>query len=538
MLLLCYSRDNFEIGAILKSYKLKLFKIAIGKGAKLTLLLLQQIINILKKVNSNMALDVLIIDDEADIRDLISDILKDEGFSSRSASSSEQAFKSIAEKTPSAIILDIWLQGSDLDGLGILEIVKKQYPLMPVIVISGHGTIETAVSAIKLGAYDYLEKPFTHDKLMIVLKRACESAKLRRENIDLKSKVIDKTEFVGGAPITAKLKSEIEKVSPTSGRVMIHGAVGSGKELAARLIHKKSRRANGPFIVFSPTAMNLAKIQQELFGELERQEPSNLFDKHISVLEAANNGTLYIDEVGDLPNAAQNKLLKFLKDQVLTKGGKNINLDVRLITSSTKDLQLEIAHGKFRQDLYYRLNVVPLPVPTLAERKEDIPLLVRYFVNQLSKFSGLKEREFADEAIAALQAYSWPGNVRQLRNVIEWTLIMNPPSPGMVEKIKSDMLPQDVINNSVNISKPDTNLDMMSMPLREAREVFERQYLTAQMNRFNNNISKTSTFVGMERSALHRKLKTLNIHAANNKNDLDKQEGLEMDTSDMIALMN
>lgn len=479
-----------------------------------------------------MALDILIIDDEADIRDLISDILKDDGFSSRAAANSAQAFRAISEKLPNAIILDIWLQDSDLDGLGILEMVKKQYPLMPVIVISGHGTIETAVSAIKMGAYDYLEKPFTHDKLMIILKRACESAKLKRENIDLKSKVIDKTEFVGSAAITTRLRTEIEKVAPTSGRVMINGAVGSGKELAARLIHKRSKRANGPFLVFSPIAMNATKIQQELFGEFERQESTNLFDKRVSILEAANNGTLYIDDVGDLPLNAQNKLLKFLRDQTLIKGTKTTKLDVRIVTSTTKDLQVEITHGRFRQDLYYRLNVVPLYVPMLAERKEDIPLLVKYFVKQLSKFSGLKEREFSDESIAALQAYNWPGNVRQLRNVIEWTLIMNPPSSLSSDKIRSDMLPQEVINNSVNISKPDTNLDMMSMPLREAREVFERQYLTAQMNRFNSNISKTSTFVGMERSALHRKLKTLNIHAANGKlNGIDSEV---MDDSELL----
>ena len=485
-----------------------------------------------------MALDILIIDDEADIRDIISDILKDEGFTSISASNSTQAFKSISEKTPNAIILDIWLQGSDLDGLGILEIVKKQYPLMPIIVISGHGTIETAVSAIKMGAYDYLEKPFTHDKLMIILKRACEAAKLKRENIDLKSKVIDKTEFVGNAAITVKLKGEIYKVAPTSGRVMIQGAIGSGKELAARLIHKRSKRANGPFIVFNPTSMGTNKIQYELFGEGERQEVNpNLFDKRLSVLEASNNGTLYIDEVGDLPISAQNKLLKFLKEQSLTRGAKTIKLDVRIITSTTKDMQLEITQGKFIQDLYYRLNVIPLLVPLLSDRKEDIPMLVKYFVNQLSKFSGLKERECSNEALAALQAYSWPGNIRQLRNVIEWTLIMNPPSPGVIEKIKSEMLPQDVINNSINISKPDTNLDMMSMPLRDAREVFERQYLTAQMNRFNNNISKTSTFVGMERSALHRKLKTLNIHSANTKFSNIGTEELVFENSERLLEM-
>ncbi len=463
--------------------------------------------------------DVLIIDDELDIRDIISDILKDEGYSSRVAANSTQAFKSIEEKVPGAIILDIWLQGSELDGLGILEIVKKRYPLMPVIVISGHGTIETAVNAIKMGAYDYLEKPFTHDKLMIVLRRAWESSKLRRENLDLRSKVIDKTELIGNSSVTSKLKSDIEKVAPTAGRVMIHGEIGSGKELAARLIHKKSKKANGPFIVFSPTCMPTDRIQQELFGDSERQDNNGMFSKRLSVLEAANNGTLYIDEVSDLPIVAQIKLLKFLQDQVIDKQvqGKQVKLDVRFITATTKNMQSEIASGKFRQDLYYRLNVVPIKIPSLSERKDDVTLLVKYFIKQLAKFSGLKEREFSDETIAALQAYNWPGNVRQLRNIIEWTLIMNPVYANGNDIVKPDMLPSDVLSNGVTISKPDTNIDMMSMPLRDAREVFERQYLSAQMRRFNNNISKTSSFVGMERSALHRKLKLLNIHTSNSK---------------------
>lgn len=475
-----------------------------------------------------MALDVLVIDDEADIRDLIADILKDGGYNSRVAANSIQAFKAIAEKIPNAIILDIWLQDSDLDGLGILEIVKKQYPLLPVIIISGHGTIETAVSAIKIGAYDYLEKPFTHDKLMIMLKRACESAKLKRENLDLKSKVIDKTEFIGSAPMTTKLKADIEKVAPTFGRVMIQGAVGTGKELVARLIHKKSKKANGPFIVFCPTDMNNNRVQYELFGEEGQEVSDNLFEKRVSVLEAAHNGTLYIDEIGGLPLNAQNKLLKFLNDSLLVKNGKTYNLDVRLITSTTRDLQNDISAGKFRQDLYYRLNVVPLLVPLLSERKEDIPFLVKYFIKQLSKFSGLKVREFSDEAFAALQAYNWSGNVRQLRNIVESTLIMNPPEPGSSEKIRADMLPQNIINNSVSITKSSNNVDMISMPLREAREMFEKQYLTAQMSRFNGNISKTSLFVGMERSALHRKLKTLNI-SASNKNENDDMIGKEIE---------
>lgn len=464
-----------------------------------------------------MAIDILVVDDEDDIRALVSEVLTAEGFTVRTAANSMQAFEAINERPPRAIILDIWLQNSDMDGLGVLEIVKKRYPLLPVIVISGHGTIETAVTAIKMGAYDYVEKPFTHDKLMIVLKRACEAAKLKKENIDLKSRVIERTEMVGTSVVISKLKAEIERVAPTSGRVMIFGESGSGKELVARLIHKKSKRANGPFVVFSPTGMSVDRVQQELFSEYSKSDTSAVITKRLSVLEAANNGTLFIDEVADLPSITQTKILKFLQDQVFEKPGSNksAKLDIRIITATSRDINDEISCGKFRQDLFYRLNVVPIKTPALSERKDDIPLLVEYFVKQLARFSGLKEREFSSEALAALQAYNWHGNIRQLRNVIEWTLIMNPPTGDSLHIIRPDMLPSEVINGAVNISKPDTNLDMMSMPLREAREVFERQYLTAQMSRFNNNISKTSAFVGMERSALHRKLKLLNIHAGN-----------------------
>jgi len=465
-----------------------------------------------------MLLDILVVDDEADIREMVSDILKEEGFSTRTAANSSQVFDSIADKVPSAIVLDIWLQGSDLDGLGILEIIKKRYPLMPVVVISGHGTIETAVSAIKIGAYDYIEKPFTHEKLLIVLKRACEASRLKRENIDLKSKVVDRSELIGNSTAIIKLKSEIEKVAPTSGRVMLYGEPGTGKELTARMLHKKSKRAHAPFIVFTPTGMSQERIKQELFIEPEKQDVSGVFIKRTSVLEAANNGTLYIDEVADLPINVQQQLLKFLQDQTLEHHGtgKTVKLDVRIISATSKNLQNEISLGKFRQDLFYRLNVVPMKIPTLADRKEDISLLINFFVKQLAKFSGLKERQFSEDAIAALQAYNWPGNIRQLRNVIEWTLIMNPiaTNDGV---IKAEMLPPEILNSGVTIYKPEANLDMMSMPLREAREVFERQYLSAQMSRFNNNISKTSAFVGMERSALHRKLKLLNIHATNGR---------------------
>lgn len=466
-----------------------------------------------------MSLDVLVIDDELDIRETISDILKDEGFIPRTAANSTQALKVISDKVPSVIILDIWLQGSDLDGLGILEIVKKKYPLMPIIVISGHGTIETAVSAIKMGAYDYIEKPFVQDKLIILIKRAYEAAKLKRENIDLRSKVIDRTELIGTSSTIIKLKNDIEKAAPTAGRVMIHGGPGSGKELTARLIHKKSKKANGPFVIFNPTCMTSEKIQQELFGEPIKQAVKGVFIKRHSILETANNGTLYIDEVADLPMSSQIKLLKFLQDQTIDRPGleKTIKLDVRIITATAKNLQNEVQLNKFREDLYYRLNVVPIKTPSLSERKDDIPLLVKYFIKQISKLSGLKERDFSEEAIAALQSYEWPGNIRQLRNIIEWTLIMNPMRTTEEDIIRSDMLPPEVLNSTVVITKPDTNVDMLSMPLREAREVFERQYLSAQMNRFNNNISKTSAFVGMERSALHRKLKLLSIYGSNNK---------------------
>ncbi|HJK87549.1 MAG TPA: sigma-54 dependent transcriptional regulator [Candidatus Megaira endosymbiont of Hartmannula sinica] len=473
-----------------------------------------------------MALDILIIDDEMDIRDLISDILKDEGFIARVADGSEEAFNQINIKLPNVIILDIWLQGSELDGLGILEVIKSQYPMIPVIIISGHGTIDTAVNAIKMGAYDYIEKPFTHDKLLITLKRACESVRLRRENIYLKSKVFDKSEMIGKTQVISKLKLDISKIAPTVGRVMIHGAVGTGKEMVARLIHKQSKRKEAPFVVFNPTFMNHHEINKELFGEDENSFPDRSNNGPInkqkkSLIECANYGTLYIDEITDLPPQTQNKLLKFLKEQIIYKNSQKTIVDVRIISSTTHDISDLTKQGLFSNDLYYRLNVIPLSVPSLSQRKDDIRILVEYFIYQLSRFSGIKKRSFSSEALAALDAYNWPGNIRQLRNVIEWTLIMNPPSlTNKDEKIQVDMLPREILtsnNNNINIGiiNNDVNeqvVDMMSMSLRDAREVFERKYLSAQMNRFNNNISKTSTFVGMDRSALHRKLKILKIH--------------------------
>jgi two-component system nitrogen regulation response regulator NtrX len=459
-----------------------------------------------------MPYDILIVDDEADIRELISDTLKDEGYITRTASDSMSALTSINEHVPSAIILDIWLQGSELDGLGILEVVKKRYPHLPIIMASGHGTIETAVNSIRMGAYDYIEKPFTAEKLLIMVKRACEVARLYRENLELRHKVKSRNELIGCSQSMLQLKSSIEKVAPTSSRIMILGPSGSGKELVARLIHQKSKRAHEPFVTLNAAGMSPEKVHVELFGD----DKPGIYDspRKLGILELANHGTLFIDEVADLPIATQNKILKFLQEHTFERPGSNklIKLDVRVVAASSKDLQEEIKAGRFRQDLYYRLNVVPLVVDPLSKRKEDIPLLCEYFIKQLEKFSGLPPRKIGEDAIAAMQAYSWPGNIRQLRNIIEWLLIMANGKSN--EPIRAEMLPPEVLSSGVTVAKPDLNTDIMLMPLREAREVFERQYLAAQMNRFNGNISRTSAFVGMERSALHRKLKSLNIHHA------------------------
>jgi len=463
-----------------------------------------------------MALNVLVIDDEEDIRSLISDILIDAKFSVRTAANSSKAFELINEKAPSAIILDIWLHNSELDGLGILEIIKKKYPLLPIIVISGHGTIATAVTAIKMGAFDYIEKPFSQEKLLIVLKRACETAKLKKENFELKSQVVNKDELIGKSNIITKINSEIERVGPTSSRIMISGPVGSGKELVARLIHKNSKYGAGPFIIYNPTEILPGKIRIDLFSKNMQNyhDNSEPFNSNYSLLESSHNGTLYIDEVGKLSNEDQEKLLKFVQDSTIERNGKKHKLNIRIIASSSKDLLEEVKKGKFNKDLYYRLSIVAILTPSLIERKEDIKLLVEYFTKYLSKSSGLRYRVFSEDAIIALQSYKWPGNIRQLKNVIEWTLIMNPISDLDQDIIRSDMLPTEILQENI-ISKSDNNIDLMSIPLREAREIFERQYLAAQMSRFNNNISKTSIFVGMERSALHRKLKLLKIHGTN-----------------------
>lgn len=460
-----------------------------------------------------MTYNVLVVDDEADICNLICDVLHDEKYETRVASTDLESLSMLDDKVPTVVLLDVWLQGSELDGLGILEIIKKKYPYLPVIIISGHGNIETAVNAIKMGAYDYIEKPFTEDKLLITIKRACEVAKLQKENDALRMYAIESQKLIGNSSVMISLKQSILKVAPTSSRVLITGPHGSGKKLVAKLLHEKSKRKSQPFIVFSAAGMSEEKAQLELFGE----ESKDVFSqpRKVGVLELAHMGTLFIDEVADLPINVQSKILNFLQTNNFARNGsKNIvKLDVRIISSTSKDLKKEISQGRFREDLYYRLNVIEIMVPSLAERKDDIQLLGEFFLHYFYQYSGFPLRKLSTEAILTLQNYSWPGNIRQLRNVIEWLLIMSDSNTN--ELITSNMLPPELINSSSpNTTDKPSNTppsNAIDLPLRDAREAFEKQYLLAQLARFDSNITKMANFIGMERSALHRKLKSLDI---------------------------
>ncbi len=461
-----------------------------------------------------MTADILIVDDEADIRGLISDILKDAKYNTRMAHNSDSAFRALAERVPSVLILDIWLQGSELDGLGILELVKKKYPHIPVIMISGHGNIETAVSAIKMGAYDFIEKPFKEDRLLLVVARALENAKLRSENSELKTRGKFEMQLNGSSHVTQQLRQTLEKIAPTASRVLITGAAGTGKEMFARLIHARSPRASGNFVVMNASGLSADRVEAELFG-VEDNNPTGGAEK-LGLFERAHNGTLFIDEVMDMPLETQGKMLRALQDQgfIRQRGKQRVEVDVRVISASNHNLENEIAEGRFREDLYYRLNVVPVRIPSLKERREDIPELCSYFLKRAAEMSGLPVRSLSQEATVMLQAYSWPGNVRQLRNMMEWLIIM---TTGRSDSITADELPPEILTSNPVLARPETNADIMSMVLRDARELFEKQYLAAQIERFGGNISRTSVFVGMERSALHRKLKLLGITTADEK---------------------
>lgn len=460
-----------------------------------------------------MAHDILIVDDEADIRTLLAGILEDEGYETRQASHSDAALEAVDARRPRLVILDIWLENSALDGLGILEHLSSAHPDVPVIMISGHGTIETAVSAIRMGAYDFIEKPFETERLLLQIGRALEAARLKREVAELKARSDTDDRLIGNSTGIQQVIQAVDKVAPTNSRVLITGPAGAGKEVVARMVHGRSSRSEGPFTVLNCAILSPERLEIELFGAERRDGDSEEAGRSVGMLEQAHKGTLFLDEVADMPKETQGKIVRVLQEQRFRRvgGEREIEVDVRVIAASNRDLQQEISTGRFREDLYYRLNVVPISVPSLSQRREDIPLLSRYFVERSARSSGIPPRMLAEDAIAALQSYDWPGNVRQLRNVIDWLLIMAPGAAS--DPVKADMLPPEIGSAAPVSLNFDKGVEIMGMPLREAREMFEREYLLAQVNRFGGNISRTANFVGMERSALHRKLKSLGVSA-------------------------
>jgi len=452
--------------------------------------------------------DILIVDDERDIRELIADILRDEGYETRLAANSDEAMGAVRGAPPALMILDLWLKDSQLDGIGILMAVKREFPEVPVVIISGHGNIEIAVAAIKQGAYDFIEKPFNIDQLLVVIGRAMEASRLRRENVKLRRRDNGLPEMIGQSNAVKLLRAQIGKVTKSNGRVMLTGPAGSGKEVAARHIHAASPRAQAPFVTVACAANEPDQMETVLFGH--EGGAGGLVP---GLLEQANGGVLYLDEVADMPTGTQSKILRVLVDQTFTRvgGGERVRVDLRVISSTTRDLRAEIAAGRFRQELYDRLNVVPVAVPALAERPEDIPLLAAHFLELLHTSQGLPRRDLTEEAQALLQGMAWPGNIRQLRNVIERALILGD-GTGPIE-------PRELIAEGGGEAGSGEARLMMTgtiatLPLREARELFEREYLLTQIQRFGGNISRTASFVGMERSALHRKLKSLGVKTA------------------------
>ena len=451
-----------------------------------------------------MALDILIVDDERDIRDLVAGVLSDEGYDCRTAGDSRAALEAIDQRRPSLVLLDVWLHGSPMDGLEVLDAIKAREPELPVIIFSGHGNIDTAVSAISRGAMDFIEKPFEAERLLLLVERATETERLRRENLQLRQNVAPEFEFTGNSTAINHVRATLKRVANTGSRLLISGPAGAGKEVAARLLHSWSQRANKAFVSVNSARITPERFEQELFGE---ELDGNLVRP--GLLEMADGGTLYLDEVAEMPLSTQARILRVLTDQSFVRvgGHRQLRVDVRVVSSTSKNLEREIAERRFREDLFYRLNVVPVAVPALADRREDIPALVEYFFTRHATDQGIAAPEVSADAMAALQAYEWPGNVRQLRNVIERTVILTPREK--LGRIDADMLPGEILSGRIS---GDTGMSaLMGVPLREARENFEREYLRVQIRRFSGNISKTANFIGMERSALHRKLKLLGM---------------------------
>lgn len=457
-----------------------------------------------------MALDILIVDDERDIRELVAGVLEDEGYTTRVAADSDAALAALAERRPSLVLLDVWLQGSRLDGLELLDVIKERDPSLPVLIISGHGNLDTAVHAIRRGAADFIEKPFEAERLVLLVARATETDRLRRENEALKERGASDEELNGTSNAINAVRATLKRVAPTGSRVLITGPAGVGKEIAARMLHNWSPRIGAPFVVVSAARMDPERVEEELFGSEEGDEVRP------GLLERAHGGTLFLDEIADMPLPTQGKILRVLTDQSFTRigGQRTVRVDVRVLSATGKPLAEEIEQGRFREDLFYRLNVVPVHLPPLAERREDIPMLVEHFVARFAAERRVRTPEIASDAMAALQAFDWPGNVRQLRNVVERTIIL---APGeRIGRIEVDLLPGEITQAETG-SGPATIA--MGAPLRQAREAFEREYLRVQIRRFSGNISRTASFIGMERSALHRKLKILGIAEDRDEND-------------------
>jgi two-component system nitrogen regulation response regulator NtrX len=451
-----------------------------------------------------MAHEILIVDDEDDIRSIIADTLADEGYETRGAADADSALAAIRMRRPALVLLDVWLEGSRIDGIGVLEAVRAEHPNLPIVMISGHGTVELAVDAIRKGAYDFIEKPFKTDRLLLVLDRAIENARLKRENEELRFRAGADLSLIGTSSAITQVTQMIERVAPSNSRVLISGAPGTGKEVVARLIHARSARAAGPFVVLNCATMHPDRMEIELFGS-DGPGP-----RKVGTLEQAHGGTLLLDEVADMPLETQAKILRVLQDQLVQRvgGTSSFRVDVRVVASTAKDLHALIENGRFREDLFYRLRVVPVEVPPLRNRREDIPALARHLIAAAAQRAGQPARAFSAEALAAMQAYSWPGNVRQLCNVVDWLLIMTPPD---VSAISVRHLPPEITGSDVGLPRVDRSAELMTLGLREARESFERDYLLAQLARFDGNISRTASYIGMERSALHRKLKLLGV---------------------------
>jgi two-component system nitrogen regulation response regulator NtrX len=453
-----------------------------------------------------MSLDILVVDDERDIRELVAGVLEDEGYATRNAADSDSALEAIAERRPSLVLLDVWLQGSRLDGLELLDEIKRRDPSIPVLVISGHGNLDTAVAAIRRGASDFIEKPFEAERLLLMVARATETERLRREVASLRAVTGRGNDLQGTSTAINTVRATLKRVASTGSRVLITGGAGVGKEVAARLLHGWSQRADAPFVIVSAARMTPDRVDEELFGV---EESGDLVRP--GLLEQAHGGTLFLDEIADMPVATQARILRVLTDQSFSRvgGTRVVKVDVRVVSATARDLMAEIAGGRFREDLYYRLNVVPVPIPALTDRREDIPALVEHYVAHYASERRVPTPEIAADAMVALQSYDWPGNVRQLRNVVERTVIL---APGdRIGRIDVDLLPPEVLGRQNDGGSGMASNAIMGAPLKEARESFEREYLRVQIRRFSGNISRTASFIGMERSALHRKLKLLGI---------------------------